>query len=100
MTYNVDETIKRFLPENSSNLNPLEFDWEEAENAIIFTADLEYPSFADFENSLTNYYTSLLGPEAQINPEGEDELGCISFWVKLGNDASELANRNIDIHIV
>lgn len=83
MTCSVTDEITKHLPPEVITVNPLEFEWEEATNAIIFTSNFDKVNFEEWEEALVNYYKNMIVNEHQLDVESDDDISCISFWFSL-----------------
>ena len=90
MTYAATSEIKKYLPPDTVDSKPLEYDWAEAENAIVFISTLDFPTFGEWESELSQFYRLLVGGGA-VNIESHPDLGCISFWFN--------CHPNVDVHV-
>ena len=97
MPYEVSQEIAKYLPPDVITVRPLEFDWAEAINAVVFTSRFDRQSFPEWEEALIEYYRSALGRIPQVRPETDEELGCITFRINL--DPSNLPKGTISVDI-
>lgn len=91
MTYAVTSEITRYLPPESIDARPLDYEWVEATNAIVFVSTFAHTSFALWETKLSVFYRMLIGDGCGLTTESHSELGCISFWFD--------SNPNVDVHV-
>ncbi len=99
MPYEITNEIARFLPPDPISVYPLEFDWQEATNAIVFTSGFDKESFSDWEECLSAYYKALLGDIPDIDVESDPELGCATFWINLDPDHLPEGAISVDVGV-
>jgi len=97
MPYDVTEAISKYLPPDVITVEPLEFDWDEAVNAVVFTSRFDATSFSAWETSLSEHYMSVLGKGPRMKVESDSELGCIAFRINL--DPANLPEGTISVDI-
>lgn len=91
MVYAPTSDITRYLPPEAFDVRPLEYEWAEATNAIIFASSVDYETFSAWESGLSHFYLTLVGVANALNVESDPELGCISFWLQ--------SAPPVDIHV-
>ena len=91
MTYAATARIRKYLPRDAFDVRPLEFEWDEAINAIVFASTLDFPTFDKWESELSKFYRTLVGNDRAVAVEAHPELGCISFWIN--------TEPNVDVHV-
>ncbi|WFB35244.1 hypothetical protein P3T73_13845 [Kiritimatiellota bacterium B12222] len=99
MPYEVNDAISFFLPPESKSVQPLDYDWDEATNAIIFTSDYDPGSFSKWLKGLSKHYTQIWGASSQVFVEDDDDLGCVSFWMTREKGVHPMSKIQIDSHV-
>lgn len=97
MAYKVTDEIAKYLPPATVSTKPLEFQWDEAANAILFTSNFNKKSFSDWKKGLSSHYRTTLGDIPSIIIESHSKLGCISFWINLDPDNLPKGNISVDV---
>lgn len=83
MPYELNDQISRFLPPDVIHALPLDFDWAEATNAILFTSNFDADSFDSWCDGLQCHYAKIVGDTQKIDADPQPDLGCLNFWFKL-----------------
>ena len=91
MTYATTSEIKKYLPPHSVDVRPLDYEWAEASNAVVFISTLDAETFTQWETELTEFYRLQVSDDCVMNVESDPDLGCISFWFQ--------TLPNIDVHV-
>jgi len=97
--YRVNDSIRVFLPPDTITAEPLDFDWDEAENAVLFTSGFTRGSFTELASALTDHFAAVLGSRDQIDVEAHEDIGCISFWMTRAANVQPKLNVEVDAHI-
>ena len=91
MPYASTDEIAKYLPPDSIDVRPLDYEWAEATNAVVFASAFYSSSFSEWESKLAEFYRMLIGRRHDMNVESNPDLGCISFWFD--------SIPNIDVHV-
>ncbi|QDV25920.1 hypothetical protein [Aureliella helgolandensis] len=91
MKYAATSEIKKYLPQDAFDVRPLEYEWAEATNAIVFASTLAFPTFRRWESELSKFYRTLIGNNRAVSVESHPDLGCISFWIN--------TDPSVDVHV-
>lgn len=101
MKYALVDEITQYLPPNVITAKPLEFDWDEATNAVLFTAEykkrfsiLKSP-FNALVDKLTEHYRSLVENKYQLEVDPDHEQGCMTF--RFSDDPEANPNKGFQI---
>ncbi len=81
MPYQLDDAISAFLPPSVISAEPLDFDWDEAVNAVVFTSAFDSKDFASWAKTLTEHYDRLVAGRMKVDPEIQADIGCIHLWL-------------------
>ena len=99
MSYAVTIELLNLIPGKKLDAQPLEFDWEEATNAILFTSDLQVQSFSEWNNVIEAHLKTCFPKTASIKVEADEEILCTSFWISLTKDMNEYIDPDYDLHV-
>jgi hypothetical protein len=99
MKYTVTQELLYLIPGKALDAQPLEFDWEEATNAILFTSNLQVKDFCEWNLFIEKHLRSCLPKTASIKVETDEEIFCTSFWISLTKDIHEYIDPDFDLHV-
>lgn len=91
MNYTVTDEIASYLPPKIIDVKPLEYEWDEAANAIVFVSSFAFSTFEKWNSELSQIYRSLVRDGYDLNIESHEDLGCTSFWFN--------HLPNVDVHV-
>ena len=80
MKYTTTQELLNLIPGSTLDAQPLEFDWEEATNAILFTTDLQINDFNEWNAFIEKHLLSCFPKGTSIKVETDEEIFCTSFW--------------------
>lgn len=90
MTYSSTGEITNYLPPESIDVRPLDYEWAEATNAILFGSKLDFDTFAQWEIALSEHYRNLKANDHELTVESHPDLGCMSIWFD--------SSPSVDVH--
>lgn len=99
MSYSLDDALLKFAPGKILKAEPLEFDWDEAENAILFSSTLRIDDFHEWNERIRQHIAGLLPEGASIKVEPDESVFCTSFWISTTQDMHEYIDPELDIHV-
>ena len=99
MSYFVDDTLLKLAPGRVLKAEPLEFDWDEAENAILFSSTLQIDDFHEWNEHIRQHLASLLPEGTSIKVEPDEGIYCTSFWISRIQDMEEYIDPELDVHV-
>lgn len=99
MSYSLDDALLKFAPGRILKAEPLEFHWDEAENAILFSSALRLDDFHEWNEHIRQHIASLLPAHASIKVEADESVSCTSFWISTTQDMHEYTDPELDIHV-
>ena len=82
-----------FLPPDIIQVHPLDYYWEEAVNAVIFTSSFEKKIFFESISFLKELYQRL---DNNLHIEEDEDLGCATIWLSIENNAVQI---DVDVSI-
>ena len=91
--YLLTEEIMRFLPPDVFQVQPLDYYWEEAVNAVIFTSGFEKKSFVESVTFLGEFYEKI---DKDPLIEDDEDLGCVTIWLSIEKNAVQI---DVDVSI-
>jgi len=99
MSYSLDDALLKFAPGKLLKAEPLEFDWDEAENAILFSSSLRIDNFHEWNEHIRKHIVRMLPEGASIKVEPDEGTSCTSFWISTSEKMEEYINPELDIHV-
>ena len=99
MSYSLDDALLKLAPGKILRAEPLEFDWDEAENAILFSSTLQIDDFREWNEQIRQHIASLLPEGSSIKVEPDESVFCTSFWISTTQDMDEYIDPELDIHV-
>ena len=81
MPYQLDDSIRLYLPPGIVSAEPLDYDWDEAVNAVIFTSAFDSKDFPCWTATLTEHYRRIVADRMEVDPEIQADIGCIHLWL-------------------
>ncbi|MEM9643933.1 MAG: hypothetical protein AAF989_02970 [Planctomycetota bacterium] len=91
MKYEVTREIEEFLPPETFDARPLDFEWVEATNAVLFASAMNHTTFSRWKSDLSKYYRLRLRGGFDLNIESFEDVECMSFWLT--------HTPNVDVHV-
>ena len=99
MSYSLDDALLKFAPGRLLKAELLEFDWDEAKNAILFSSSLRLDDFHEWNEHIRQHIASMLPESASIKVESDETISCTSFWISTTQDMDEYIDPELDIHV-
>ena len=96
--YKITAELMRYIPPEVISVEPLEFDWDEATNAILFTVSYSRDSYAEWFEGIHRFLLDSLPLGALVSPEKQEDIFCASFWISLSGD-DPMINPDYDLHV-
>jgi hypothetical protein len=91
MSYATTGEITKYLPPDAFGVVPLEYEWAEATNAIVFASTHECATFDEWESTLSEFYRAQISDNHAVSVDAHPELGCIRVSINI--------RPRVDVHL-